>query len=415
MAGKGQFSVSTPQNLRKYKALRDEGYTIREASNEMGLTFRQGRYLSEQLKQNTPDEINQAPAPHKSIDDQGVVSSDRVDEIRNGQDLSDEQLLTLHGLDPAKFEITSVTSNFWGEGSDGQALYQTKIKASPKSFNFDDVVEAINDRVVPLDSKVQAFADDSQTNLIIPLYDLHFGINSFEHVKPYLDEILALINKNHYENIVLVVGGDYFHSDYMHKTQTARGTQLDHVDNYKALIDGTKFISSLITASYQQSLHVSVYTIRGNHDDDKLITWSYGMCTKYSETPIDWHLTLRTRDYFTIGNIGVMISHGDKPRQRKLPQLFATESPKTWAKSTYRLILVGHFHSEKVDDDSGVVMMQVPTSKPSDNYEDDNGFVMSRQKMEVLEFSDSRLLCTHYVEPNLDDPVDKMPELLNYV
>ena len=139
------------------------------------------------------------------------------------------------------------------------------------------------------------------------------------------------------------------------------------------------------------------------------------MRTKYSETPVDWHLTLRTRDYFTIGKIGVMISHGDKPRQRKLPQLFATESPKVWASSSYRLILVGHFHSEKVDDDSGVVMMQVPTSKPSDNYEDDNGFVMSRQKMEVLEFSDSRLLCTHYIEPNLDDAVDTMPELLNYV
>ena len=414
MAGKGQFSVSTPRNLKRYQELRDEGYTIKEASEAMGLTFRQGRYLSEQLKQASPDEINQAPAPHKSIDDSGVVSSDRVDEIRNGQDLSDEQLLKLHGLDPSKFEITSVTSNFWGEGANGEPLYQTKIKASPKAFKLDDVVDAINDRVVPLNANIPVFGDDSQTSLIIPLFDLHFGINTLEHVKPFMNEILDLIKAKPYENIILVLGGDYFHSDFMHKTQTASNTQLDHVDNMQSLNDGTSFISSLISAAYHQSMNVSVYTIRGNHDDDKLLTWSYGMRRVYYDTPVDWNLTLSTRDYFAFDDVGVMISHGDKPRQRKLPALFATESPKIWANSTYRLILTGHFHSEKVDDDSGVVMMQVPTSKPSDNYEDDNGFTMSRQKMIVLEFNQSRLLCTHYIEPDPTDPESQMSQLLSY-
>lgn len=414
MAGKGQFSVSTPKNLKRYQELRDEGYTIREASNEMGLTFRQGRYLSEQLKQSSPQKINQAPKQHKVVDDQGVVSSDRVDEIRNGQDLTDEQLLKLHGLDPSKFEITSVTSNFWGESSNGEALYQTKIKASPKSFNIEDLADVLNEKVQPLTKTSKPFIDYGETSLIVPLFDLHFGINTQQTVEPYLREIQSLIQAKKYYQIAFVIGGDYFHSDYMTKTMTALGTQLDHVDSAQALIDGTRFISALITSAYQQATDVSVYQVRGNHDEDKEYVWGFGMKHMYSNDPIDWHLTLRSRDCFQIGHVAVMYSHGDKPRQNKLAQLFAVEYPQIWADCKTRLILTGHYHTQKTTDDQGVMMMQQPTSKPTDPYEDFNGFTMSQRRMEVLEVDDQQLLCTHYIQPEMASDNHIFDGLISY-
>ena len=414
MAGKGQYSVSTPRNLKRYQELRDEGYTIREASQEMGLTFRQGRYLSEQLKQSSPQEINQAPQPHKLVDDNGVVSSDRVDEIRNGQDLSDEQLLKLHGLDPSKFEITSVTSNFWGESTNGEPLYQTKIKAAPKSFDIEDITGIINEQVQPLTHQSHPFVDYGETSLIVPIFDMHFGINTQETVEPFLREIQALIQSKKYESVVFVIGGDYFHSNYMTKTMTVGGTQLDHVDNDQALIDGTRFISALITSAYQNAEYVQVYTVRGNHDGDKEYVWSYGMKCKYDNTPVGWNLTLRSRDCFQIGNVGVMYSHGDKPRQNKLAQLFAVEYPQVWADCKTRLILTGHYHTQKTTDDQGVMLMQQPTSKPTDNYEDFNGFTMSQRRMEVLEVDDQHLLCTHYIQPEMDSDNHIFDGLISY-
>lgn len=421
--------VWTDEKLTKYKALRDAGLSLLQIEDLMGITDRQARAAGEIIRKRQreaglldPNAVSsEAQRLTHQRDANGDLSSSRILKIKNGEDLSDDDLLKLHGFDPRKFKLTSATSNFWGNDKDsGQALYQTKIKATPLDWKLDNILDSIDKAVEPLDTpentldSITAEDVEAGTSLVIPLFDLHFGITTRDSITPYLLEIQHVIDSKRYKVIHFVLGGDLFHSDFMTKTQTASGTQLDHVDSVTALDDATAFISALITDAYQQADHVSVHFMRGNHDQDKSYVWAYGMKAKYANSPVSWSLTTRSRDAFLMDHVGVMYSHGDKPRQNKLSQLFAVEYPDIWSEARYRLILTGHYHNEQVKDDAGVVLMQMPTAKPTDRYEDANGYTMSRKKLEVLEFDSNHLICTHYIEPQVDDPDHLLDGLIAY-
>lgn len=418
--------VWTDEKLSEYKKYREAGLSLIQIEKLMSITDRQARAAGEIIRKRERQagllDANEVSSEAQRITHQrnasGDMSSSRVLQIREGEDLSDDELLRLHGFDPEKFVLTSATSNFWGVTDSGHKLYQTKIKVQPVGLSIDEVIDAMQNSIRPLDvqvpSEVLANNDADGHSLVIPLFDCHFGITTIKTARPYLNDLISLIYSKRWKNIHVVIGGDYFHSDFMNKTQTASNTQLDHVNSVQALEDGTAFISALISACYQQAPSVNVDVIRGNHDADKEYVWSYGMKCKYADSPVAWNITTRSRNAFLMNQVGIMYSHGDKPRQSKLPSLFASEYADIWGASKYRMILVGHYHAEKVLDDKGVQMEQVATMKPTDGYEDENGFTMSRSKLEVFEFDDLHLLDTHYIEPNPKAPEHLLDGLLAY-
>lgn len=392
--------------LSQLKELAGKGLSSKDIASVLGtrlggkINDRSVRRVAQQhdieLKQSNKNGYNTPNTIEKSRHSDGSRSESRFIEMTEAQAMDDDYVLKAHGFDPNKWEIVNVKNGFWQQNSHSNGkinLYQSKISVKPKKNDLttEQLASILNNNVNHIE--IDNIISGSDT-LMIPLFDLHFGIETFESLSDKLNQMVERIHKG-YKNIAIIIGGDYFHSDFITKTQTVKNTQLDHADNVKALEDGTQFISTLIEESLKSSTHVELHAIGGNHDSDRQYMFMWGIKIKYPQ--VGFELTDEAREAFSVGKVGVMLAHGDLAVKR-LPMLFATEYPEIWAKSTYRTVMTGHFHTEKLNDIDGVVLHQFGTPKKSDPYEKRNGYTMARKHLQLLEFSEERLLATYEIE-----------------
>lgn len=326
----------------------------------------------------------------------GEYSSERMIELRE-EELQDENLLLeKHGYDPEKWAVkTSSNTLSSRETQHGEfKSYNSRITVMPRpkpELDVEKIVELLRKRVEPV--QVTKY-NEGNTHLTIPLFDLHFGITTYEEMLPKLQQLEEIISKG-YKSIHIIVGGDFQHSDVMNKAQTSNLTVLDPVDNDQALEDGHRFLSELIEISLHNCDNVQVHSIPGNHDYSKQYVLLWGMQFLYPQ--VDFNITRKSRLAFGFGTVSFLILHGDVA-MKSAPMLFASEYPELWAKSTYRSIYSGHLHSERVLNADGVVMHRFGTPKPSDEYEFKNGYTLARKHLQAQEFNDTRLLATYEVE-----------------
>lgn len=327
-------------------------------------------------------------------------SLDRVKRIEMTEEeaMDDDFVLRAHGFDPEKWDIINIRNGYWEQGSRAEGtkrLYSSRITVKPKVDKITPakIAEIMSNTITPKEFNTEITVD-SNDSLVIPLFDIHFGIETYGSLETKLSQIVKRIRQG-YKNVAIVVGGDFLHSNEINKTVTVNGTILDDVDNVQSLEDASKFMSMLIENALLNAENVSVTSIGGNHDFSKQYMFIWGLKMKYPNVNID--LTDATRTAFNLGEIGIMVAHGDVATKR-LPMLFATEFIDVWSKSKYRTVFTGHYHTEKVTDVEGVVLHQFGTPKKSDPYEKRNGFTMARKHIQLLEFSESRLLATYEIE-----------------
>ncbi|WP_461241118.1 helix-turn-helix domain-containing protein [Paucilactobacillus sp. N302-9] len=327
---------------------------------------------------------------HREWNDDGVQTSTTILEVINGQKLTPEDVIKAHGYDPKQWEITKNISNFWKQKEDVTS-YQSKISIKPRShIPVEELSKILNERVKPITIRAE---NDGKHNLVIPLYDMHFGIMTFDLLKNQLAEIKAIIERG-YKRIVIEQGGDLLHSDKMTKAETVKGTQLDPVDMVQAVKDAKRFYDEVIQCALKNSKKVDIYGVGGNHDYDLAYLFTDGLSDRYPQ--VDTHNTLDVRQTYQLDKVGIMLAHGDKA-QKKLPMLFATESPYIWSSSNYREIHFGHFHKEVTHDDYGVVTRQIGTPKLNDPYEVSNGYTMATHKLQLFEYGVDRLKATYEI------------------
>lgn len=389
----------TNEKLQQLQNLRDEGLTVDEIAAQLNMKSRTVRYAFERLhklQKAGKFNIKSLKSASRHVNKDGSISSNSLITIKDGDKLTEKELLKKHGLDPERFVIERYISNAWGKPDHDSTSYQTKITVKPIDYDIDDVIAEINKDIntLPRRSKSQR---NSKDTIILPLFDLHFGISTYDLMKTYLDQIYDLVSSKAYKNILVILGGDYFHSDSMTQSKTVKGTQLDHVDMQKALEDGTQFFNELMNFVVESANHVHVISVPGNHDCDLSYVWAIGMKQRYQNIVDSFNVTMNTWASFNIDRCGFLIAHGDVAKNR-LPLLFASDAKEIWSKTDYHAVFWGHFHKEVVNDDNGVVTFQVGTPKPSDNWEKRNGFIMSRKKLELFEFNKTRLTSIHYLE-----------------
>ena len=369
----------TDKQINDIRKLASEGFTRREAADKLGISYNAVQKKSQRLG------IEFQKPLKNEYDSDGTQSSETILKVVRGHKMTPREVLEAHGYDYTKWELLRATSNFWKQTPEA-TLYQSKIQLRPVTTV--DMSAILNAAVEP----VTVLQDTTgPNNLVVPLYDLHFGITALAALQPVLTNIVATVGHG-YRHIVIVLGGDLLHSDFMNQTMTVKGTQLDHIDTVKAWAEAKQFVGTIIEACIANSTHVSLYAVGGNHDFDMQWAFVDGLADRYPQIHV--HNTTDYRQAFRLGHVGIMIAHGDTAL-RKLPMLFATEYPDIWSNSSWREVLYGHFHHEVVNDDSGVVIRQLGTPKPSDNYEKKNGYTMSGRSLKLFEYDDSRLRVTY--------------------
>lgn len=345
------------------------------------------------------------PNPHdqSSTKDTRKINSDGsvVEEIERHFNQPTEpktpaEFMKLHNYDPNEFEYVSGESTVWTvTNGEGQEYYnvRSKIKVKPltNSLSEKQVLEILKADMTPRHIEPVSVSDN---NLVIQLADLHFGITTFEDTKETLAKLLDRIDYG-YHTIVIEQLGDLFHSAQMKSSQTLKGTLLDDVDMEQAIEDAKEFYIYVIDKCLASAEEVRIEHATGNHSDFEYLFLMY-LEAKYPQVKINKHTAHRS--VYTIGQVAVMLSHGDTVALNKLPMLFASEYPLMWGNAEHREVHTAHKHNKYVEQEQGLATLrQAPTIKPNDPYEIKNGWTSNRKIIQCVEYSEDRPVATYDV------------------
>ncbi len=324
----------------------------------------------------------------------GDYSSSRTLNLSDDELKDEATLLKLHGYDPNAFEIrTASNSRNERETNKGtKHSYNSRITVKTKTqLSTTDIMQQMWEHVEPIHIQKHSLSSVSDT-LVIPLYDLHFGIANIDTMKESLTNLISLVN-NGYKEIVIISGGDIIHSDKITKSETAKGTQLDAVDMKQAIKDARQFYDVLFQESLKNANIVRHYSITGNHDRDSGYLLNLLLEAQYPQVE---HHVGDYRQAFVIGDTSIMIMHGDLAT-RNAPLLFAQEYRGIWNSTKHHQIISGHFHYDKTTEVMGVELIQVGTNKPNDPYETANGYIGNNKQLTSITYNTSRMTQRNYL------------------
>lgn len=383
----------TKQEVQQMLEFERQGMSHQEVADAMGKTRESVRKKYGRVK--PLDDIERevlADSKTVNMNQDGTQQATVLMRLKHEPNKDARTMLELTGYDPDKFELISSQYKVYEQHSTNDGTvpqYSITVKVAPKSsVSVEELCGIINQTIVKTPLKRTSGTSNGKL-LVIPLYDLHFGVQTYDGFASYLKQIIEQINSQRYERIVIEIGGDLLHSDYIKTTRTVSGTQLDHADMIEAWRDAAAVVSNVITAAVKSSNAVELYAVGGNHDFD--MQWAFvEMIRSRFVMTVAVHNNGDYRATYNFHNVGIMMAHGDTAK-RKLSALFAAEFPHTWSSSTWREIHYGHFHTEITNDDNGAIVRQFGTPKPSDGYEIKNGYTMGQKTLKLLEYSHNGL------------------------
>lgn len=392
----------TNEKLQKLQDLRNQGLTVDEIADRLNIKIQTIRYAFKRLhKLGRENQFNSTKDTTKSVAKHSIIkqrtTSTAMITVQKGREMDEKFLLRAHGFDPNLWHITSITSNYWGSISDDYRQFHTKINVIPKNFEPENIAKTVNSKIESVyfpKSKLQRYGSDE--TLIIPLHDLNFGITTYSFISQYLLDIYDALARG-YKKIIVLVSGDYFHSDFMNKTQTASNVQLNYVSNERAIREGTQFLRDLLRRCYDVTDNIDVYNVSGNHYGDKLYLWMKAMQEHYRGTPITFHVTMKPRVAFKLSNVGVMIQ-SDKVTKNNAPMLFATKFSDVWGSTRNHYIFSGHYHNKVTIDGDEVTEFRLGTPMPADSDERYNSYATTKRQLALFAFNPDHLTATYYIQ-----------------
>jgi len=215
-------------------------------------------------------------------------------------------------------------------------------------------------------------------------YDNKVAARLFEEA---LDELLAHGMRMKPAKILLPVGNDLFHTDYLGRSTTA-GTFQDSAVGWKQMfVEGWTLLARGIERLVQAA-PVEVVVVNGNHDlqasfhmGEVLKAWF----RTSSQVTVDNRPT--PRKYVTHHKCLLGLTHGSEEKFSSLPMLMAAECGPQWSTSSpkAREYHVGHLHHKKSlmyvpahDVAGGVLVRVIPSLTPPDSWHASKGYVSKR-------------------------------------
>lgn len=268
------------------------------------------------------------------------------------------------------------------------------IKQSADDIDYSEILEAISENINPLE--IETTPSASERMLEIPLFDMHFGIASIDAYSETLAEIVEIIRSYHYDEINIAFGQDMLHNNDF-RGHTAKGTPIDNVDMRKAWSDAFSFWQTIISECIQHSNITKVIYSRGNHDE--CISWCLLKAIEQRFPQVIIDDSFRKRKAISWRKCFIGLTHGEESNNEKnIRQMFCIEFPNEFADARTREIHCGHLHREmERGDEYGILVRRMSTKKPTDGYEESNGYIGCHKRFMIFEWTEGKLKSIHYV------------------
>ena len=305
-----------------------------------------------------------------------------------------EQIIKDHKIDLTQWKLSSFWSKQKGSGYYVSAFFKAIPKQEKTLTSFTEFIAKYKTDYVPVKTQI-INSSFSPSCALLSLTDFHIDkknvsketiddkINNYRKV---LNNLLNRIyNSFSTEEIVFVIGNDFFQTDTISGTTTS-GTPVDFDtswdESYEKGFD--LMVESIIKVkSFCKKLHVIL--VQGNHSRTKEFYLAHALQVFFkTDSDITFDRSSEALKVHRYGETLMCFHHGDCIND-KLPLAFATSFYKEWGSCKFKEILLGdkHHNSQKIiknmGEDMGVRMRILPAITGTDAWHKKNLFINSQQ------------------------------------
>lgn len=216
-------------------------------------------------------------------------------------------------------------------------------------------------RVKPTPSDVGAVLEDQLA--LYPVFDLHIGAMAHKHEcgENYSTDIAEKVLTQFFDyaievapkakKAVLLIGGDFLHSDGLDAVTPASGHVLDQDSRYAKLVHvAIRSVRRAVSKMLEQHEEVEIQVIEGNHDQAGMIWLRAAMAAFFEDEPrvhVDVSPMIMHRTKWGKVLLGYTHGHTMKKAETRL-QALATDFREEFGTSRYVYTHSGHWHHQTI-------------------------------------------------------------------
>lgn len=301
---------------------------------------------------------------------------------------SAEEIIKILKIDTKKWKLSS----YWNKETNSRWLVSamvTAIKQEPKDYLV-EVIKSFKPDYQPVTNVNINKTYNDECVGVISTQDLHFGKEGNDDItKEFKEAITNLVyraySSHSLDKIVYVIGGDLLNMDTFSGTTTS-GTPVDNgaraQDAYKEAFDALYWSISFLK---QFCSELQVVYLPGNHDRLSSFHMAHALSKCFNQSDIIFDAEYKERKVVTYGNNFFGFEHGDVTK-KNTALVYATEFPKEWGNTIYRICFTGHFHSKKTieyiteNEHNGFSIKHLPSLSSTDYWHHHNKYIGSKRQ-----------------------------------
>lgn len=286
----------------------------------------------------------------------------------------------------------------------------------PEAEDIEAVIAHMEERVAGKAPALATAPKNASDDLLleIPIPDHHMGMLSWakETGTDYNCDMATsllvggvkavLANSPPVGRAVLVVLGDYYHSDNRSGITERGGNILDTDSRYARRLDaGVEALLQAVEMCAKHAKQVEVVVISGNHDWHSAKWLARVLRAYYCKSKrVAISLDPAPRQYVRHGSVLLAYMHGDTMKAAQFARVIPQEAAQDWSTTTFRYGRVGHWHHRATEEYPGVVVETLPTLASSDAWANEHGYLSRRAITSYLWHAKYGLRCKSEYSPS---------------
>ena len=320
-----------------------------------------------------------------------------------------KDLIAVCEIDTKEWDISSWECNKWEVGAKDEVsggitvepLFQVKAKLVRKKIDTDlekqkdEILKELFDKS-PSVKKIDFQKDVAERRCLfeISVPDLHIGKLGWreetgedydlriaeKRYKKAIYELLSRVNTSYIDKILFPIGNDMINIDSPDNVTTA-GTPQSVDGRFPKIIKIVKRVLIEVISELATIAPVDVLVVPGNHDNQTMFMMGEMLEAYYhNHKNVNVLNTPNPRKYYKYGVNGFQYTHGNEEKHIDLGIIFATEAPRLWASTKYRVCKLGHLHKTKkvhyvsVDEFQGFQVEVLPSLSGTDIWHKKKGY-----------------------------------------
>ena len=318
---------------------------------------------------------------------------------------------------PDGFAVKGTSTMIDAEGNEKIRWVKTSIDNERLEVLMEQAREAFCSELPKADVVIHSGNEvNSELMTLYPIFDIHIGMMAHRHesgenydtntaeklMGSYFDHAISVSPAS--EKAVILVGGDFLHSDGLEAVTPASGHCLDQDSRYAKLVYvAIRSIRGAVGKMLKKHKNVEIQIIEGNHDQSGMIWLRAAMAAFYEDESrvfVDTSPAIMHKTRFGSTLLGYTHGHTMKKAEGRLAAM-ATDYRKDFGECEFVYCHSGHFHHATVTECTLGIDEVHPALASKDAYAARGGWRSYRQAAAIIYHKNFGEVGRHIYRPGM--------------